>query len=124
MSAVLWLCCTLSLGRIISMMTTLRYLGLAGFLTLVTAAANAQTPASTTQSATPSSPSSSTRAAFTTADGDTGLWYVPTAEVLAHGKWSTSGYRTSYNFIQGFSNVADFPLTFGVGAFSHGEIFG
>src|SRR5262249_46608101 len=82
------------------------------------------TPASTTQSATPSSPSSSTRAAFTTADGDTGLWYVPTAEVLAHGKWSASGYRTSYNFIQGFSNVADFPLTFGVGAFSHGEIFG
>jgi outer membrane protein OmpA-like peptidoglycan-associated protein len=104
------------------MMTTLRYLGLACLFTLVTAAANAQTPASTTQSASPSS--DSTRAAFTTADGDTGLWYVPTAEVLAHGKWSASGYRTSYNFIQGFSNVADFPLTFGVGAFPHGEIFG
>jgi outer membrane protein OmpA-like peptidoglycan-associated protein len=105
------------------MMTTLRYLGLAGLLTLVTATANAQAPASTAQST--SSPSDSqTRPAFTTADGDTGLWYVPTAEVLARGKWSASGYRTSYNYVQGFSNVADFPLTFGVGAANHLEIFG
>ena len=27
-----------------------------------------------------------TRHALTTADGDTGLWYVPTAEVLAKGR--------------------------------------
>ena len=103
------------------MMTTLRYLRLAGLFMLVTAAANAQTPASTAQSATSSS---STRAAFTTADGDTGLWYVPTAEVLSRGKWSASGYRTSFNFVEGFSNVADFPLTFAVGAFSRAEVFG
>jgi len=97
------------------MMTTLRYLGLASFCTLVTATANAQSP----------SPSSTERrSAFTTADGDTGLWYVPTAEVLARGKWSASGYRTSYNFVEGFSNVAAFPLTFGVGVYSHLEIFG
>src|SRR5689334_18474870 len=109
--------------RFIAMMTTLRYLGLAGLCTLVTATANAQAPASTAQST--SSPSDSqTRPAFTTADGDTGLWYVPTAEVLARGKWSASGYRTSYNYVQGFSNVADFPLTFGVGAANHLEIFG
>src|SRR5262245_53040875 len=104
------------------MMTTLRFLGLAGLFTLVTATANAQTPASTAQST--STPSTETRSAFTTADGDTGLWYVPTAEVLARGKWSASGYRVSYNYVQGFSNVADFPLTFAVGAFRGGEIFG
>jgi len=104
------------------MMTTLRFLGFAGLCTLVTATANAQTPASTTQS-TPT-PSTETRPAFTTADGDTGLWYVPTAEVLARGKWSASGYRVSYNYVQGFSNVADFPLTFAVGASRHVEVFG
>ena len=30
------------------------------------------------------------RPATTTFFGDTGLWFVPTAEVLAHGKWSVS----------------------------------
>jgi outer membrane protein OmpA-like peptidoglycan-associated protein len=105
------------------MMTTLRYLGLAGFCTLVTATANAQTPASTAQS-TPRSSDSPTRPAFTTSDGDTGLWYVPTAEVLARGKWSASGYRTSYNYVEGFSNVGDFPLTFAVGAVRRVEVFG
>ncbi|MFN7981533.1 MAG: OmpA family protein [Vicinamibacterales bacterium] len=63
------------------------------------------------------------RFATTTADGDTGLWYVPTAEVLAKGKWSVSGYRVAQNYRQGFSNVADFPLTFGVGL-KHVEVFG
>ena len=106
------------------MMTTFRYLGLAGLCMLVTATANAQAPASTASQSASSPSNDQTRPAFTTADGDTGLWYVPTAEVLARGKWSTSGYRTSYNYIQGFSNVADFPLTFGVGAAGHLEIFG
>jgi outer membrane protein OmpA-like peptidoglycan-associated protein len=105
------------------MMTTLRYLGLAGLCTLVTTAANAQSPASTAQPPS-TSPSTSTRPAFTTADGDTGLWYVPTAEVLARGKWSASGYRTSFNYVEGFSNVGDFPLTFGVGLSRGVEIFG
>ena len=104
------------------MMTTLRYLGLAGLCLLLTTAANAQAPTSTAQSAPQSS--EQTRPALTTADGDTGLWYVPTAEVLARGKWSASGYRTSFNYVQGFSNVADFPLTFGVGVFRGVEVFG
>jgi outer membrane protein OmpA-like peptidoglycan-associated protein len=65
-----------------------------------------------------------TRNAFTTADGDTGLWYVPTAEVLAKGRWSASGYRVSMNYEPGFTNVADFPLTFGYGVTSRVELFG
>ena len=75
-------------------------------------------------SASSTAPESAVRFATTTADGDTGLWYVPTAEVLAKGKWSASGYRVGLNYREGFSNVADFPLTFGVGASNRAEVFG
>jgi outer membrane protein OmpA-like peptidoglycan-associated protein len=74
------------------------------------------------QTATPSE--EATRPATTTFFGDTGLWFVPTAEVLAHGKWSVSGYRRGTNFVQGFSNVGDFAGTFGVGLGDRLEIFG
>ncbi len=85
--------------------------------------AQAQTRSASTSTQQPGSASESERAAFTTADGDTGLWFVPTAEVLARGKWSASGYRVSLNYTEGFSNVADFPLTFAVGAFRGAEVF-
>jgi outer membrane protein OmpA-like peptidoglycan-associated protein len=52
------------------------------------------------------------------------LWFVPTAEVLPHGKWSASGYRRGTNFVQGFSNVGDFAGTFGFGVRNRLEIFG
>jgi outer membrane protein OmpA-like peptidoglycan-associated protein len=52
------------------------------------------------------------------------LWYVPTGEVLANGKWSVSGYRRGTNFIQGYSNVADFAGTFAIGVKDRAEIFG
>src|SRR5881275_2248777 len=65
-----------------------------------------------------------TRPATTTFYGDTGLWYVPTAEVLAGGKWSVSGYRRGTNWIQGYTNVGDFAGTFGVGIKDRAEIFG
>jgi outer membrane protein OmpA-like peptidoglycan-associated protein len=52
------------------------------------------------------------------------LWYVPTGEVLADKKWSVSGYRRGTNFVQGYSNVADFAGTFGVGIKGRAEIFG
>ena len=67
---------------------------------------------------------SETRPATTTFFGDTGLWFVPTAEVLPHGKWSVSGYRRGTNYIQGFSNIGDFAGTFGVGISNHLEVFG
>ena len=65
-----------------------------------------------------------TRPATTTFFGDTGLWFVPTGEVLDHGKWSVSGYRRGTNYIQGFSNVGDIAGTFAVGIKSRAEIFG
>src|SRR5882672_10619202 len=65
-----------------------------------------------------------TRPATTTFFGDTGLWFVPTAEVLPRGKWSVSGYRRGTNWIQGYTNVGDFDGTFGVGVGDRAEIFG
>ena len=65
-----------------------------------------------------------TRQATTTFFGDTGLWFVPTGEVLGHGKWSVSGYRRGTNYIQGFSNVSDVAGTFAVGLRNRAEIFG
>src|SRR5262249_43003306 len=65
-----------------------------------------------------------TRPATTTFYGDTGLWFVPTAEVLAHGKWSVSAYRRGTNYIQGFTNVGDLAGTLAVGIGDRAEIFG
>ena len=56
-----------------------------------------------------------TRPATTTATGDTGLWFVPTGEVLPKGKWSVSGYRIGQNYQEGFTNVADFEATVAAG---------
>ncbi|HWF86637.1 MAG TPA: hypothetical protein VG222_17385, partial [Vicinamibacterales bacterium] len=65
-----------------------------------------------------------TRPATTTFYGDTGLWFAPTAEVLPSGKVSVSGYRRGTNYIQGYTNVADFAGTFAVGIKDRAEIFG
>jgi peptidoglycan-associated lipoprotein len=78
---------------------------------------------STTQTSS-SSTADETRPATTTFSGDTGLWYVPTGEVLAKGKWSTSAYRRGTNWQQGYTNVADFAGTFGYGIGGRAEIFG
>ena len=48
----------------------------------------------------PSAPA--TRPATTTAGGDTGLWFVPSAEVLPARRWSLTGYRVNTDFEQGF----------------------
>jgi outer membrane protein OmpA-like peptidoglycan-associated protein len=80
---------------------------------------------STRTAQTPSSSSASEiRPATTTFYGDTGLWYVPTAEVLAQGKWSVSGYRRGTNYIQGYTNVADFAGTGAVAIGGRVEVFG
>ena len=55
---------------------------------------------------------------------DTGLWFVPTGEVLPAKKWSLSAYRVNFDRDQGFTDVSDWPLTFGFGAGDRAEIFG
>src|SRR5437867_1149177 len=88
------------------------------------ASAQTSTPSSTQQQPTGQSSEVATRPATNTFFGDTGLWFVPTAEVLPHSRWSASGYRRGTNYIQGYSNVADFAVTFGVGIRDRAEIFG
>jgi len=98
----------------------------------VAISANAQSGSSGTSTAqnTPATPTPSTsapaatRPATTTFYGDTGLWFVPTAEVLGHGKWAVSGYRRGTNYIGGYTNVGDFAGTFAVGIRNRAEIFG
>jgi outer membrane protein OmpA-like peptidoglycan-associated protein len=65
-----------------------------------------------------------TRPATTTFMGDTGLWYVPTGEVLPRKKWSMSAYRVNFDDNQGFTDVSNWPLTFGYGVGDRAEIFG
>src|SRR3954449_10793706 len=65
-----------------------------------------------------------TRPATTTFMGDTGLWYVPTGEVLPRKRWSMSAYRVNFDDNQGFTDVSNWPLTFGYGVKDRAEIFG
>ncbi len=65
-----------------------------------------------------------TRSAKTTASGDTGLFFVPTAEVLPAKKFSFSLYRTNIDDGQGFTDISHFPVTVGIGIGGRFEIFG
>jgi peptidoglycan-associated lipoprotein len=65
-----------------------------------------------------------TRPATTTVSGTTGIWYVPSAEVLPARRWSVSFYRTNRDYAQGFTDVSAFPATFAVGLGNRAELFG
>ena len=78
----------------------------------------------TATQASSSSTAEETRPATTTFNGDTGLWFVPTAEVLGKGQYSVSAYRRGTNWIQGYTNVADFAGTFAYGFGGRTEVFG
>src|ERR671937_663079 len=106
------------------MTTTLRFAGFTAACVLWAAAAGAQTTPTPAPSSTSQSSDADTRPATTTFFGDTGIWFVPTAEILPHGKWSVSGYRRGTNWVQGYTNVGDFAGTFGVGIKDRAEIFG
>jgi peptidoglycan-associated lipoprotein len=101
-----------------------------GLLFGVNAAAQTQSSAPAAAPAQPQTPATSTSTTRTTRPetltfmGDSGLWYVPTADVLARGKWSVSGYRASANYREGFTNIGSFGATFGVGVTDRVEIFG
>ncbi len=89
-----------------------------------------QTPSATAQQK-PAEPSpartsgeSDTRPATTTFEGDTGLWFVPTGEVLPAKKWSLSAYRVNFDRDQGFTDVSNWPVTAGIGLADRAEIFG
>ena len=96
-----------------------------GLALLSASPALAQTSGQTTQATTTQpAPAEETRPATTTFRGDTGLWFVPTGEILPARRWSFSVYRVNNDYEQGFTDVSNFPVTFGVGLADRAEIFG
>ena len=86
----------------------------------------AASPAWAQGNQSPQSPTtdSATRPATTSVYGDTGLWYVPTGEVLPKGRWSASGYRTNWDRTEAISDISNFRVTFGYGMSDRVELFG
>src|SRR5262249_22617332 len=52
------------------------------------------------------------------------LWFLPSAFVTPARKWTASLYRINTDDGQGFSDISNFPVTFGVGLANRAEIFG
>jgi hypothetical protein len=76
------------------------------------------------QSTPPPQTTNDGRTATTTTSGDTGLWIVPTSDVLAHKKWSISFAGVNADDGQGFTDVERIPVTFAVGIARRVELFG
>jgi peptidoglycan-associated lipoprotein len=64
------------------------------------------------------------RRALPTFWGDTGFWFVPTAETLPSGKWSFSAFRANYDRRQGLTDVNQIGITGAIGLFDRLELFG
>jgi outer membrane protein OmpA-like peptidoglycan-associated protein len=84
----------------------------------------AQTPAASTDQSTDQSTPSETRPATNTFLGDTGLWFVPTGEVLPARRWSGGGYYINQDFTEAFMDIGNFVATFGYGLGDRAEVFG
>lgn len=87
----------------------------------------AQTPPAQTQGQTPPAGEMTpveTRPAIASVSGDTGLWFLPTGEVLPHKGWAVSFYRTETDYGQGFTDVAHFPISVAFGIANRVELFG
>lgn len=65
-----------------------------------------------------------TRPAGATFLGDTGFWFVPTAEVLGNGGFSVSAQSVTINREQGFSNIRHGLATVAAGVGNRVEVFG
>ena len=91
---------------------------------LLVALAGASSAYAQTTTSSSNPPVKETRSAKTTASGDTGLFFVPIAEVLPAKKFSFSLYRTNIDDGQGFTDVSNWPVTVGVGLGGKVEVFG
>ena len=65
-----------------------------------------------------------TRPAGSTFLGDTGLWFVPTAEVLAGGSVAAGGQLANFDREQGYSSIQHVAGTFAAGVGGRVEVFG
>lgn len=64
------------------------------------------------------------RPALPTFFGDTGLWFVPTAETMPSGRWSFSAFRANFDRRQGLTDVNQIGLTGAVALGDRFELFG
>jgi peptidoglycan-associated lipoprotein len=64
------------------------------------------------------------RPSLPTVFGDTGLWFVPTAETMPAGKWSFSVFRANFDRRQGLTDVNQIGLTGAVALGDRFELFG
>jgi outer membrane protein OmpA-like peptidoglycan-associated protein len=90
---------------------------------LVSATAALAQPPQQSAPAPPLTESPDGRPTTTTASGTTGLWFVPTSDVLASRRWSMSLYRTNIDEGQGFADISTFPATFAIGLGNRAELF-
>ena len=65
-----------------------------------------------------------TRPAGVTFLGDTGLWFVPTAEVVPDGRIAASGHLATFNRQQGLTAIQSMAGTFAFGVGDRVELFG
>jgi peptidoglycan-associated lipoprotein len=64
------------------------------------------------------------RPALPTFNGDTGLWFVPTAETMPAGRWSFSIFRANFDRRQGLTDVNQIGFTGAVALGDRVELFG
>ncbi len=94
-----------------------------------TPAAQGATTTSTTQTAVTQDEivlqgDTTPRPALPTFFGDTGLWFVPTADTMPSGRWSFSVFRANFDRRQGLTDVNQMGLTGAVALGDRFELFG
>ncbi len=82
-----------------------------------------QAPSPSAQGTSPAGDTES-RPALTTTFGDTGLWFVPTAETLQGGRAAFSLFRANFDRPQGLTDVSNINITGAVGIGGRAEVFG
>jgi outer membrane protein OmpA-like peptidoglycan-associated protein len=71
----------------------------------------------------PASSTESTRPATTTVLGDTGLWFVPTGEVVPAGRVAGSAYYINDDRNEAFTDIGNFAGTISFGVRDRAELF-
>jgi peptidoglycan-associated lipoprotein len=92
---------------------------------LLAAPAAGQTPAAgSAQRTTTPTATGPNRPALPTNFGDTGFWFVPTAETLPARNISASVYRANFDRRQGFTDISEIGITGAIGISERVEVFG
>ena len=100
---------------------------LLGLLAAGPALAQAPAPAAQDQAAASvqaAPPSDDFRPRLPSYFGDTGLWFVPTADVLSRGGFSTSVFHAKFDSRQGLTGVDEYGVTAAIGLTERFELFG